>query len=600
MLSGHYRDIAIALGTLTVATVLKLVPPASVKLAVDYVLPGRKLSVPSWLPWPETANWQLVTIAISVALTSIVASLIHLWGRWLATKTVNQLQTELRRRVFEHAIRLPMFRVHELKSGGAPSLLREDAGGAAELVFSLLYNPWRAIVQFVGSLCILVVVDWRLMLGGLLMVPLVYLTHRTWIQRIRPLWRDVRIQRQEIDGYATEAFSGIRIVRGFSRERTEAGRYVRSNNLLIRQQLFAWWWSRTVEFLWESIVPLASTCILLYGGYRILQGSMTLGDLTMFLFYLAMFLEPLATLVTSVTTFQNSLAGLERILDLLHEPQEFATLGVTRRLSRADVRGEMELQDVGFRYPRGAQDVLQEVNLHISAGETIALVGRSGAGKTTLCNLVARFYEPTQGQVLLDGENLRDIHLADYRQLLGIVEQDVFLFDGTIAENIGYGARHAGSQAIVAAAQAAYAEEFIQALPQGYETKIGERGVKLSGGQRQRLAIARALVADPRILILDEATSNLDSESEQMIHQALVRLMAGRTCIVIAHRISTLGLAHRIVVLDDGTIQSVGTHDELLAANGLYQRMVQLQGLHHTSRASPFPHVGNSAKVNAR
>lgn len=591
MLNGHHRDIVIALATLTVATVLKLVPPVSVKLVVDYVLPRRELTVPSWLPWPETATWQLLAIAISVALASIVASLIHLWGRWLATKTVNQLQTELRRSVFEHAIRLPMYRVHELKSGGAPSLLREDAGGAAELVFSLLYNPWRAIVQFVGSLCVLVVVDWRLMLGGLLMVPLVYLTHRTWIQRIRPLWRDVRIQRQEIDGYATEAFSGIRIVRGFSRERTEAGRYVRSNNLLIRQQLFAWWWSRTVEFLWETMIPLSSTCILLYGGYRILQGSMTLGDLTMFLFYLAMFLEPLATLVTSVTTFQNSLAGLERILDLLHEPQEFAATGPTRRLSRTDVRGELDLQNVAFRYPRSERDVLREVNLHISAGETIALVGRSGAGKTTLCNLVARFYDPTHGRVLLDQNNLRDIHLADYRQLLGIVEQDVFLFDGTIAENIGYGTRHASSQAIAASAQTAYAEDFILELPQGYETRIGERGVKLSGGQRQRLAIARALMADPRILILDEATSNLDSESEQKIHQALVRLMAGRTCIVIAHRMSTLSLAHRIVVLDDGTVQATGTHDELVATNGLYQRMIYLQRIHDTSTLSRSTHV---------
>ena len=580
LIRSHRTELVIALATLSVATALKLLPPAAVKLTVDYVLAGRPLPWPqAWWELPAEPLSQLMLLGSAVVASAVVASGIHLWGRWLATKTVNQVQSELRRAAFEHAIHLPIYRVHELKSGGAPSLLREDAGGAAELIFSLIYNPWRAIVQFVGSLVVLVFVDWRLMLGGLAIVPVVYYTHRTWIHRIRPLWRDVRLQRQGIDGYATEAFAGIRIVRGFARERTEAGRYVVGNHLLIRKQLYAWWWSRTIELIWDAVIPLASTCLLVYGGARILQGSMSLGDLTMFLFYLAMLLEPLATLVSSATTFQNNLAGLERILDLLEEPIEANEIARTEPVVRQRVAGRIEFRDVSFRYPSSDVDVLRDISFVVEPGETVALVGRSGAGKTTLCNLVARFYAPTAGTILLDDTELRQLDLAGYRRLLGIVEQDVFLFDGTIAENIGYGRRGATWEELYEAAIAAHAEEFVQQLPDRYETVIGERGVKLSGGQRQRLAIARALLADPKILILDEATSNLDSASERVIQESLARLLRNRTCFVIAHRLSTLHLADRIIVLEQGAIQAVGQHAELIAVSPSYREMVELQTL---------------------
>jgi len=581
LLVGYRLTIALALLGLSLATLLKLIPPLATKVVIDYVILANPLpdEVVAWSPIsiPDSPKMRLAALVGVVLFVSVLGKILGLSTRWHATRATKRVQVAVRRKVYEHAMRLPLHRVYQLKSGGASSLLREDAGGVGELIFSMLYNPWQAVVQFLGGVVVLAWVDWRLLLGALLLVPGVYYSDLLWNRRIRPLFRDVRKERQEIDSQTTEVFGGMRVVRAFGRQKSESARFMGESHFMARLELHVWWLSRSIELLWEFVLPMASVALLLYGGMQVIDGRLKLGDLMMFLVYLAMLLEPMAVLATSVTQFQNNLSGFDRVLDLLAEPREMADCPGTRAISKSTVAGRITLRDVAFAYPGTSRLVLQDLDLEVEPGETIALVGRSGSGKTTLCNLIARFYDPTTGAVALDALNLREIEVESYRRLLGIVEQDVFLFDGTIAENIAYGDPWATRARIEHAARAANAAEFIDQLSDGYNTLIGERGVRLSGGQRQRLAIARAVLADPRIFILDEATSNLDSESERLIQQSLGQLLRGRTSFVIAHRLSTIRHADRILVLDDGAIVEAGSHRQLMAGSGLYRDMVELQ-----------------------
>ena len=602
LLRGHHVTLVLLLCTLTISTTLGLVPLYGTKIVFDSVLSATPIPprLPWWLPihLPSDRHRLLTIVAVGMVVLAACAESFGLWSRWQATRMTKRVQVSVRRRVFEHAVRLPLHRVYELKSGGVASILREDAGGVADLIFSMVYNPWRAIIQLAGSLVILAAVDWRLLLGSIALLPTVWLTHRQWIGRIRPIFRSIRNTRQGMDSHATEAFGGMRVVRSFSRQQAEATTFTRNGHMMARQEIFAWWSMRGIDLAWSLIIPMSSALLLFWGGNRVLSDmdrvargeisqtqALTVGGLVMFLSYLAALLGPIAALAGSATALQNSLSGLDRVLDLLAEPLEMPSKPGAKIVEKETTVGRLTLTGVGFRYSGVSTNVLSDVTLDVRPGEMIALVGPSGAGKTTLCNLIARFYDPTEGSIRLDGVDLRDITADSYRRLLGIVEQETFLFDGTIADNIAYGRRGATAAEIEHAARQANAHEFIARLDRGYASLIGERGVKLSGGQRQRLTIARAILADPRILILDEATSNLDTESERLIQGSIQALMAGRTSFVIAHRLSTIAHASRILVIENGRIVEHGRHEDLLAAGGRYREMVDLQ----TSPPPPPP-----------
>ncbi|HEX8323538.1 MAG TPA: ABC transporter ATP-binding protein [Tepidisphaeraceae bacterium] len=594
LLRGHRVTLVLLLTTLTISTLLGLVPLYGTKVVFDSVLSENPIApqLPWWLPvqLPSDRHRLLAIVAVAMVVLAALSEGFGLWSRWQATRMTKRVQVSVRRRVFDHAVRLPLHRIYELKSGGVASILREDAGGVAELVFSMIYNPWRAIIQLIGSLIILAAVDWRLLLGSLALLPTVWLTHRQWIGRIRPIFRSIRNTRQGMDSHATEAFGGMRVVRSFSRQQAEAGTFTRNGHMMARQEVFAWWSMRGIELAWSLLIPFATALLLFWGGNRVLgdmerirlgqiaqQDALTVGGLVMFLSYLAALLGPIAALAGSATALQNSLSGLDRVLDLLAEPMEMPSKPGAKIVQKETTIGRLTLRGVGFAYSGASSNVLTGVDLDVRPGEMIALVGPSGAGKTTLCNLIARFYDPTDGRIELDGVDLRDITAESYRRLLGIVEQETFLFDGTIGDNIAYGRRNATAAQIEEAARQANAHEFIARLDRGYDARIGERGVKLSGGQRQRLTIARAILADPKILILDEATSNLDTESERLIQSSIQALMAGRTSFVIAHRLSTIAHASRILVLENGRIVEQGRHEELMVSNGRYREMVDLQ-----------------------
>lgn len=582
LIRGQRRGVVFALVTLSAATGASLVMPYAPKILIDFILTDKPgpAGAPYGLGFGGSRVAMLWALGGALLVTTLISVAFGMWGRWLMTSMRMKLQASLRRKAFEHASRLPLHRVHSIRSGGLASLLRDDAAGAGDLLFSLVYNPWRAILQFLGTLVILATIDWRLPVAAIALVPVVFFTHRTWINRIRPVYRDIRRTRQGIDAQSTEVFGGMRVVRAFNREHGESARFVRATHFMVRQEMLAWWRSRAVEVAWQLVIPVSLVAVMVYGGVQVIRGNIEIGDLMAFYAYLGFLLSPLETLASTATQVQTSLAGFDRTLDLLEEPTEFAVATGTRVLDRRSVAGRLTFENVTFRYPDSNEDsapVLKDINVDARPGEVIALVGSSGAGKTTFCNLVARFFDPTEGTVRLDGVDLREIDLDSYRRLLGVVEQDVFLFDGSIAENIAFSRPGASMEEIVEAARAADADEFIMRFDDQYKTLIGERGVRLSGGQRQRIAIARALLADPRILILDEATSNLDSESERLVQRSLARLMRGRTSFVIAHRLSTIRHADRIVVLDGGEVVEVGSHEELWARGGRYATLLTLQ-----------------------
>ena len=563
---------------------LDMVWPWAIKLIID-----RVLLAPTFTP-AVSSGWKTGALTIAQkysALSMIAGGVIVVLLLKQAIDSIRSYRTSvlnatvvfrLRRKLFQRLLGLSLGAIGEMKSGGIISRLSGDVDSVSGLVQMAIISPAVATMRIVLTVAILFALSWRLAMGAMMILPPMALISFMWLRKVRPIYRSIREDGSVIDARVGETFGGIRVVRAFRREPHEQRSYAVGHHTIIRKRLFADMLELVLEGAWGILIPATVLLIVWYGGRLYLHDPplARIGDITAFQIYAMMLLQPVWAIVSSVSQTQKALAAMERVFEALEMPPDKPDAPDAIE-APAQVR-EVRLEGVTFEY-RPRVPVVRDISLTVPGGSVVALVGPSGAGKTTLTDLVARFHDPTEGAILLNGIDLRKLRLASYRQLLAVVQQETFLFDGTVRENIGYGRRGAGEEEIISAAKRANAHAFITQLPEGYETLIGERGFKLSGGQRQRISIARAILADPQILILDEATSNLDTESEQLIQSALAELLKRRTTFVIAHRLSTVTHADIIVVMDEGRIVETGTHEQLMERRGLYYDMVERQRL---------------------
>ncbi len=480
----------------------------------------------------------------------------------------------LRRAIFDRFMHLPLSTLWNFKTGGLLSRLSGDVETTSGLLQMAIISPSISLVKLAIAMVVLFTLNWRLAVMALAVIPGAMVMSFIFARRIRPIYRVVRQDAEQIDGRVGEAFSGIRVVRAFRQETRELLAYMQGRHTVLRKELFA---SRRELLLWTTWGLLTATVnvvIVWYGGHLTLAGRASVGDIFAFQWYTFLLMGPVWNIVNSFSEMQRALAAMERVFEVLAMPPDKPDVhdAVVAPARIAEIRFE----HVTFAYNSG-KPVLHDLSLTIPGGTVVALVGRSGAGKTTVTDLVARFHDPTSGRLLVNGVDLRDMRLATYRARLALVQQDVFLFDGSVRDNIAYGRHQARMDQILDAARRANAHEFIERLLDGYDTVVGERGVKLSGGQKQRIAIARAILADPQLLILDEATSNLDTESEQLIQASLVDLVKGRTTFIIAHRLSTIRRADLILLLEGGHVVEQGSHEQLMTRDGRYAAMVRRQ-----------------------
>ena len=546
---------------------LEMIEPLFMRFMVDGVLLKKNLDTASRFSRLELTGAAFLT---AIILSNLIRAFRDYRQRLLNTRVM----LTLRRCLFERLLHLPLPKLQDMKTGGILSRLSGDVDTTTGLLQLALVSPLLSVIRLLIAVIVLLVLNWRLALTALAIVPGVMVMSLIFARRVRPIYRSVRKDVEQIDGRVGETFSGIRVVRAFRRELRELLDYAQGRHTVLRKELFA---NRREMVLWTSwslLLGIVNVVIVWYGGYLHLRGRASIGDIMAFQWYTFLLLNPVWNIVNSFSELQRSLAAMERVFEVLAMSQDKPDKPDAQ--DAPSVVRELRFDNVEFEYREG-RPVVREFNVIVPSGSVVALVGRSGAGKTTVTDLVARFHDPTRGRISLNGIDIRDLRLASYRELLAIVQQEVFLFDGSVRDNIAYGRQDASEEDVVDAARRANAHEFIIRLPEQYDTFIGERGVKLSGGQQQRLAIARAVLKSPQILILDEATSNLDTESEQLIQASMATLLAGRTTFVIAHRLSTVRRADLILLMEDGRVIERGRHEELMKARGAYYGMVLRQ-----------------------
>jgi ABC-type multidrug transport system fused ATPase/permease subunit len=561
LIQARKGRLALGLGLMLISRLAALVMPGTTKFLLDEVIGkgNRALLMPLVFAAGAATLIQAVT---SFALSQVLG------------RTAQRSITEMRRRVQRHVGRLPVRYFEQTKSGALLSRVMNDAEGLRNLVGTGLVEVVGGMVTAVFALGILFYLSARLTLIALVVLSLFGFVLQYAFKTLRPLFRERSRINADLAGRLTESFSGVRVVKAYGAERREALIFSKGAHRLFRNVARTLTGFSAIGAASTLLLGIVSVGMMAIGANEVLSGRMTLGDFFAFTLYLGLLVGPVMQVVNIGSQLTEAFAGLERIREIREESPEDEDEASRRPLGR--VEGEVEFRDVWFEY-QADTPVLKGISFTASPGTSTALVGPSGSGKSTLIGLVAAFHRPTRGSILIDGQDLSELRLRDYRSQLGVVFQDNFLFDGTVFENIAYARPHATEEEVLRAARIANCDVFVQKLPERYDTVVGERGVKLSGGERQRVAIARAILADPRILILDEATSSLDSESEALIQEGLAQLMRGRTTFVIAHRLSTIRRADTILVLEGGEIVERGRHEELLALGGRYHALYTRQ-----------------------
>ena len=564
----HRKRLTLGLVLMLISRLAGLVLPASSKYLIDEVVTGKRTDL-------------LLPIALAAGAATLVQAVTSFALSQILGVAAQRAITDMRKRVQARIMHLPVRYFDSTQTGILVSRIMSDAEGIRNLVGTGLVQLVGGLVTAVMGIAILFWLNWHLTVITILVLLTFGGGMAYAFRTLRPLFRERGKINAEVTGRLTEALGGIRVVKSYTAEKREEIVFTKGAHRLFRNIAKSMTGVSATTAGSTVIVGIIGILMIWLGGRSILAGEMTLGDLVMYIFFIGLVAAPLVSIASIGTQITEAFAGLDRIREILDMPTEVEE--DARRTAVDRLTGDVAFDGVWFEYNEG-QPVLRGVSFTARAGTTTALVGSSGSGKSTLISLVMAFNRPTKGRVVVDGQDLADLRLMDYREQIASVLQENFLFDGTITENVGYARPGATLDEIKDACRIAHCDEFISQFPNGYDTIVGERGIKLSGGQRQRVSIARAILANPRILILDEATSSLDSESEQMIQDGLRRLRSGRTSFVIAHRLSTIRSADQILVLEAGEIVERGTHAELLALNGRYRQLHDKQYSFETDR----------------
>ncbi|WP_308806650.1 ABC transporter ATP-binding protein [Thermaerobacillus caldiproteolyticus] len=552
---------------------IPLLIPMLLKYVVDDIIGSQQLSMSA-----KTSRlwWALI---VMLFIFVVIRPIVEYYRQYFAQWTGSKVLYDIRNRLFTHMQKLSFTYYANHRTGEVISRVINDVEQTKDFIITGLMNLWLDMATIVIALFIMVRMDVKLTLISVSTLPIYAFSVKYFFGRLRRLTRTRSQALAELQAYLHERVQGMPVIKSFAIEDEEQKRFHQQNNNFLTKALMHTSWNAKAFAVVNTVTDIAPIIVIGYAGYEVLLGNLTIGTLVAFVGYIDRLYNPLRRLVNSSTTLTQSFASMDRMFEFLDETYDITDSPDAIRCEK--VKGNVVFEHVSFAYDKDEPPVLQDISFSVKAGETIALVGMSGGGKSTLVSLIPRFYDVTSGRILLDGVDIRNFNVRSLRDKIGIVFQDSFLFSDSVKENILFGKPGATDEEVIAAAKAANAHDFIMNLPNGYNTKVGERGVKLSGGQKQRIAIARVFLKNPPLLIFDEATSALDLESEHYIQEAMERLAKNRTTFIIAHRLSTITHADRIFLIEDGKIVESGTHEELMNQKGQYYNLFTIQQLNH-------------------